>query len=93
MRDKDYYVEMYNDLYKRCWDDTLFELGVEAERVDVDSIVDECINDVANEDEIVGYYIKTYKDNALEQWLENTKHETLNKSEKEVTRILERLIK
>lgn len=93
MKDKDYYIKKYNELYKRCWDDILIEYGIEAETVDIEFIVDEHINEVAETDEIVGYYIKIYKDKALEQWLENTKNETLNRNEQKVTRILERIIK
>lgn len=91
MKDKDYYIRKYNELYKQCWDDILVEYSVEAETTDMGSIVDEHINDIADEDEIVGYYIKIYKDSALEQWLENNKHYIWNKTEQKVTRILERL--
>lgn len=90
MKDKDYYIRKYNELYKQCWDDILVEYSVEAETTDMGSIVDEHINDIADEDEIVGYYLKIYKERALEQWLENSKDYILNKTEQKVTRILEK---
>ena len=52
-------------------------------RPDLDSM--EYINEP---DEIAGYYVHYYKDNALEQWQENTSHLDLNKIEKQVEKLL-----
>lgn len=42
----------------------------------------------ANVDEIVGYYLTNYEDQALNAWLENTKDINLTDQDKEVTTLL-----
>lgn len=42
----------------------------------------------ANAQEIAGYYLKNYPDNALEQWKENTRDIQLDKEEQKVAGIL-----
>ena len=80
MKDKQYYVDKYNEFFDYVVYDGEFE-------------------EVATAEEIVGYYIVTYEERALEQWNENLHYakkrwkDQDRETDKEVTKILTELFK
>ena len=85
LKSKEYYIESYNKLYKKCLSETIGYSVVGA-----DILFGEC----ATVDAIVGYYLAIYKEEALKTWLDNfnlcigwNKEQETN-TDKEITRIL-----
>ena len=88
VRDKQYYIDKYNELYDEC----LIETGAEDSN-DVTSGADQLFGEYANAEAIAGYYLTFYESDALNQWMINTKDINLTEQDKDVTSILEDLEK
>lgn len=86
MKEKRYYVEKYNKRRNECFNEAS-ENGSKDHGYDATILFDE----TANAEEVVGYYLIHHKENPLRDWLDDTKGIKLNKQDKEVTNILEKL--
>ena len=88
MHDKSYYLDKFKDKYAKkeekntAWqENVVYDPFSAQERFD-----EEC-----NAEEIVGYYIYYYEDDALKTWRENIEGRVITDEIREVTRILEYL--
>ena len=82
-KDKQYYVEQYNQL----WDECLKEAGEECSD-DVTALATEIFEEKCGVDEVVGYYIVLHEDSALKDWKDNIAGIELSEQDKEVDKIL-----
>lgn len=85
-KDKQYYVEQYNQL----WDECLKEAGEECSD-DVTALATEVFEEKCGVDEVVGYYIVLHEDSALKDWKDNITGIELSEQDKEVDKILREL--
>ena len=92
---KSYFVALYDEKWKR-----FREQAVKDGSIDPDQTANSLFDDSGNADEIVGYYIEHYGDDALDTWMQNLKfyqesekdgREAYEEQDKEVTRILNNL--
>lgn len=88
MKNKSYYESVYENRMKEIRKEMIEE---EVEDIDYACTIE--FDEIANAEEIVGYYLVNEGTNALEQWLENIDGIDLSKQDKEVTKILKRLDK
>lgn len=86
--DKKHYEQIYVDAVKREFDALKDEFNNKNDAWDAAYI---SVAETATPEEVAGYYIVNYKDDALEMWLDNTKNMMLDDDGKEVQRILYRL--
>lgn len=86
MKTKEYYMEQYHVL----WDECLIEAGEET-CDDVTALTSELFEERCKTDEVVGYYIVLYGDDALNVWRDNTEQTILSEQDKEVDAILDAL--
>lgn len=86
MKNKEYYTKKFEEYCE--WEKAEYlNAGGEEHRF-------EHLYEYINEEEIVGYYIEMYGDDALKTWEENLQYvDELTESDIEVTRILEELYK
>ena len=83
---KEYYKEKYNKKWEECY---LEEVKSGSDDPGYDASI--AFDEIANAEEVVGYYLVNYTENPLDNWLDNTKGIKLNEQDKEVTSILEKL--
>lgn len=90
---KEYYIAAWNEFWKKCLQDAqeVVDKNDLHDDTDVVYLATEIFEDVANAEQIVGYYITYHLDYALEDWLCNTKGLKFNEQDKEVDRILKEL--
>lgn len=86
-KDKQYYINTYLESLKRI-EKELIEMGADVS--DGTAITYEFDN-VANAEEVAGFYVYNEGDNALKQWRMNTKGIDLTLQDVKVTGILEKL--
>ena len=82
---KEYYKEKYNKKWEECYLEAV-KSGSNDPGYDASIAFDE----IANAEEVVGYYLVNYTENPLDNWLDNTKGIELNEQDKEVKSILEK---
>lgn len=87
MKNKEYYKTKYNKKWEECYMEAV-ENGSEDSGYDASISFDE----IANAEEIVGYYLVLHKD-PFKTWLSNIEGINLSEQDKEVTKILEGLEK
>lgn len=88
---KQSYVEIYNQKWNKCLREANQEKRETGCRLAISDIATEIFEKTANAEEVVGYYIVYHKENALQDWLENTKGLTLSEQDRNVQRILKAL--
>ena len=88
MKNKSYYESVYESRIKEIRKEMIEE---EVEDIDYACTIE--FDEIANAEEIVGYYLVNEGTNALEQWLENIDGIDLTEQDKEVTKILKKLDK
>lgn len=88
MKNKSYYESVYENRMKEIRKEMIEE---EVEDIDYACTIE--FDEIANAEEIVGYYLVNEGTNALKQWSENIDGIDLSEQDKEVTKILKRLDK
>lgn len=89
MKTKQYYIARYNEGWKKCFDEVSSE-GSKDPRYDASILLDE----TANTEEVVGYYLVYHEENPLKDWLNNLHIkgiDLMSEQDKEVTKILKEL--
>ena len=89
MKTKQYYIARYNEGWKKCFDEVSND-GSKAPRYDASMLLDE----TANTEEVVGYYLVYHEENPLKDWLNNLHIkgiDLISEQDKEVTKILKEL--
>ena len=86
MKNKSYYESVYENRMKEIRKEMIKE---EVEDIDYACTIE--FDEIANAEEIVGYYLVNEGTNALEQWLENIDGIDLTEQDKKVTKILNEL--
>ena len=90
MHDKSYYLDKFKDKIAKCEEEE--KNNAHQEGVEYDSsFAQERFDEECNAEEIVGYYIYYYKDDALKTWRENIEGRVITDEIRDVTRILEYL--
>lgn len=82
----------YENIYYKKWNECLKLSKKNSENTTEDMIYSEAtkiFNDIANSDEIVGYYIVLHDDSALNDWKDNIIGKTMTKQDKRINEILE----
>lgn len=90
MHDKSYYLDKFKDKIAKCTEEeknNAHQEGVKFEPYFVEKRFDE----ECNAEEIVGFYIYDYGDDALKTWRDNIEGRVITDEIREVTRILEYL--
>ena len=90
MHDKSYYLEKFKDKIAKCEEEERNNAHQEGVEYD-SSFAHERFDEDCNAEEIVGYYINYYEDDALKTWRENIEGRVITDEIREVTRILEYL--
>lgn len=94
MKDKKYYEEVWNKFWNECLQDAKAEFEKsDFDEDDIKNAATVIFEDTANAEQVVGYYIIYHKDDALQDWVDNTKGIKLSEQDKEVDRILKELYK
>ena len=83
LKDKKYYVDVYNKMVDDYLDNYKKENG---NLNNADSMTY-----IETAEEIIGYYISTYNNEALNVWLENLKYSPVRYTDEEVTKVLTEL--
>ena len=79
------YKRIYEEAVKKEFESIKDEFDSEEYAWDV---AYNAVDQTASVEEIVGYYVAYYEDNALKQWINNVKEIKLTEQDKEVQRIL-----
>lgn len=85
-----YYLKLYHTKWDECYDRAKKE-DPQADEDDIRYYATMTFEEEGNAEEVVGYYICYHGDDALKDWLSNTKGTELSDQGKEVDRILKRL--
>ena len=88
MKDRSYYESKYESRMDKIYRE-MKEEGVK----DIDYACTMEFDQTANAEEVVGYYLENYGDNALKYWKMNTENIEMTEQDKVVTEILERLFR
>lgn len=91
MKTKQYYIARYNEGWKKCFDEVSND-GSKDPRYDASILLDE----TANTEEVVGYYLVYHEKNPLKDWLNNLYIkgiDLMSEQDKEVTKILKELFR
>lgn len=91
MKDCNYYKKVYQEFWSKCMD--MAEKEVLENGGDLLDCATEIFEELANAEQVVGYYICFYNEYALKTWLMNIVGFDLTEQDKEVTRLLEELDK
>jgi len=90
MHDKSYYLDKFKDKIAKCEEEERNNAHQEGVEYD-SSFAKERFDEECNAEEIVGYYINYYEDDALKTWRENIEGRVITDEIRDVTRILEYL--
>ena len=90
MHDKSYYLDKFKDKIAKCEEEERNNAHQEGVEYD-SSFAHERFDEDCNAEEIVGYYIYYYGDDALKTWRDNIEGRVITDEIREVTRILEYL--
>ena len=82
----------YESIYQNRMDEIYREMKEEGVR-DIDCACTMEFDQTANAEEVVGYYLANYGDNALKDWKANTEDIEMTEQDKTVTEILEQLFR
>lgn len=88
MKNRSYYESKYESRMDGIYRE-MKEEGVE----DIDYACTMEFDQTANAEEVVGYYLANYGDNALKEWKANTEDIEMTEQDKTVTEILEQLFR
>ena len=90
MHDKSYYLDKFKDKIAKCEEEERNNAHQEGVEYD-SSFAQERFDEECNAEEIVGYYINYYEDDALKTWREAIEGRVVTDEIRDVTRILEYL--
>lgn len=96
-KDKNFYLNKRAEGYNKCYADTKADMienyfAKENTMTILEEQAEQLFHDIATVEEAVGYYIETYGNDALKQWLENVGNEKeSSEHRKAITKVLEEL--
>lgn len=91
-KDKEYYITIFDEKWNRCLKLAEEDIQKNGGAADiVPDIATEIFEECANAEDVVGYYITYHGDDALRDWLDNTKGIAFSEQDKEVDCILKKL--
>lgn len=88
MKNRSYYESKYESRM-----DEIYRELKETDMEDIDYACTMEFDETANAEEVVGYYLANYGDNALKDWRANTEGIEMTEQDKVVTEILEQLFR
>lgn len=82
---KDYYIQKYENRMMEIYEEFKNDNGIK----NLNEYCAEWFDETANAEEVVGYYFVYYKENPLNEWLNNLKYAyEVTEQDNEVTKIL-----
>lgn len=89
-----YCLKSFNKLWKECQIQAKEECNDMNDMTYAYEIADQLMGEtISNPYDIAGYYIYYYEDEALKQWIDNTQYIEPTKTDKKVTKLLEKIFK